>query len=203
MHGERGISDEHVRHLVQNGEVDRATTEILRALGAEVFGFLHGVVRSDADAEEVFSATSERLWRSIAGFRWQCALRTWVYCIARHEMLRFIEGARRRNAARVTPSALDDVVAVVRTETLSALRTEKRDKLRMLRDELPYEDRTIVILRVDRELSWEEIARTFLADHENSTDDEITREAARLRKRFQLVKERLAARARQEGLLPR
>src|SRR5579884_1117027 len=143
-----GISDEQVRELVRNGQVDRAATETLRALGPEVFGFLHGVVRSDADAEEIFSATSERLWRSIGSFRWQCALRTWVYCIARNEMLRYVEGVRRRNAGRVTPSALEDVVASVRTETLSALRTEKRDKLRQLRDELPHDDRTLVILRI-------------------------------------------------------
>jgi RNA polymerase sigma-70 factor (ECF subfamily) len=203
MQERRRTSDEQVRQLVAKGDVEGAATEALRALGPEVFGFLHGVVGSDADAEDIFSATSERLWRSIATFRWHCALRTWVYCIARNEMLRFVEGARRHVAGRVTPSALEEVVATVRSETLSALRTDKRDKLRRLRDELPHEDRALVILRVDRELSWDEIARTFLTDHENSTDDEIVREAARLRKRFQLVKERLAVRAREEGLLRR
>jgi RNA polymerase sigma-70 factor (ECF subfamily) len=170
-------------------------------VGSEIFGFLHGVVGSDADADEIFSATSERVWRSLATFRWQCTLKTWVYSIARNEMLRFVEGVRKGNAGRVTPSALEEVVAQVRTETLSALRTEKRDQLRKLRDELPHDDRTLVILRVDRELSWEEIARTFLVDHETITDDQIAREAARLRKRFQLVKGRLADRAREKGLL--
>jgi RNA polymerase sigma-70 factor (ECF subfamily) len=203
MQEERGILDERLRQLVLSGEVDRAATEALRALGPEVFGFLHGVVRSDSDAEEIFAATSERVWRSISGFRWQCALRTWLYCIARNEMLRFVDGARKRNAGRVTPSALDDVVAGVRTETLSALRTQKRDTLRRLRDELPEDDRTLVILRIDRALSWGEIARAFLTDPENDTEDDVAREAARLRKRFQLVKRRLADRARDEGLLPR
>lgn len=198
-----GISDERVRQLVQSGDVDRAVTEALRALGPEVFGFLHAVVRSNVEAEEVFSATSERIWRSIGSFRWRCTLRTWVYSIARNEMLRYLDGARRRNAGRVTPSALDELVANVRTETLSALRTDKRDRLRQLRDELPHDDRVLVILRIDRELSWEEIARTFLAADESSIDEHLAREAARLRKRFQLVKQRLADRAREEGLIVR
>jgi RNA polymerase sigma-70 factor (ECF subfamily) len=103
----------------------------------------------------------------------------------------------------VTPSELDEVVAVVRTETASALRTEKRTKLQALRDELSVDDRTLLILRVDRDLPWDEIARAFLADPEAVADeDRLRREAARLRKRFQLVKGRLAERAREEGLLP-
>jgi RNA polymerase sigma-70 factor, ECF subfamily len=203
MPEERGILDERVRQLVREGNVDRATTEALRALGPDLFGFVRGVVRSDGDAEDIFAATSARAWRSLAAFRWHCALRTWLYCIARNETLRFLDGARRHNAGRATPSALDEVVAAVRTETLSALRTEKRDALRRLRDELPPDDRTLVILRIDRDLPWEEIALAFLDDLDGSTDDAVAREAARLRKRFQLVKRRLADRAREAGLLPR
>jgi RNA polymerase sigma-70 factor, ECF subfamily len=194
-------TDERIRAMVLAGHVGPAATRVLRDLGPEVFGFLRGALGSDTDADEVFAAASERVWLSLATFRWQCTLRTWVYVIARNEIARFVDGARRRNAGRVTPSELDQVIAVVRTETRSALRTEKRNKLRALRDELPVDDRTLLILRIDRDLQWEEIARTFLANPETCTEEEIRREAARCRKRFQLVKQRLAERARQEGLL--
>jgi RNA polymerase sigma-70 factor (ECF subfamily) len=56
-------------------------------------------------------------------------------------------------------------------------------------------------MRIDRDLPWEEVARAFLEDVEQETEEELKREAARLRKRFQLVKRRLAERAREEGLL--
>jgi RNA polymerase sigma-70 factor (ECF subfamily) len=196
-------SDDRVRAAVLAGDVAAAVTDLLQSLGPEVFGFLRGALGNDADADEVFAATSERIWRSLAGFRWQCTLRTWVYVIARHEVVRFVRGARRHKAGRVTPSALEDVVAAVRTETLSALRTEKRSKLKALRDELPVDDRTLLILRVDRSLRWEEIARAFLPDLESWTEEEVRRESARLRKRFQLVRKRLADRAREEGLFPK
>jgi RNA polymerase sigma-70 factor (ECF subfamily) len=193
--------DGRVRELVGAGQVGEAATLSLRKLGPEVFGFLRAVVGSEADADEIFSATSERLWKSLPTFHWRCALRTWFYVLARNEVNRFIRGARRREARRATPSQLDHVVAAVRTETQSALRTEKRDTLNRLRNELPVEDRMLLVLRVDRGLEWDAIAPMFLEDAADSSPEEIKREAARLRKRFQLVKGRLSKRAREEGLL--
>jgi RNA polymerase sigma-70 factor (ECF subfamily) len=55
------------------------------------------------------------------------------------------------------------------------------------------------VLRVDRGLAWDELARVF---SEQDLDEEaLTREAARLRKRFQLVKEKLKALAEREGIV--
>jgi len=199
--GRAQTPDDNVRAALGAGDVDAAVTHVIRRLGPEVFGFLRGALGSDSDADEVFAAVSERVWRSLARFQWECSLRTWVYVVARNEMVRHSQNARRRNAQCVTPSALDAVVAAVRTETLSALRSERRNKLRALRDELSVDDRALLILRVDRDLQWEEIARAFLSD-DGATAERVQREAARLRKRFQLIKKRLADRAREEGLLP-
>jgi RNA polymerase sigma-70 factor (ECF subfamily) len=193
-------TDERARGLAEAGDQAAAATLVLRELGPEIFGFLRAALGSSADADEVSAATSERIWRSLPAFQWRSSVRTWAYVIARNEAARFQRGARRRNAGRVTPSQLEDVVAIVRTETRSALRTEKRDKIRALREELSIDDRTLLILRVDRDLEWTAVARIFLGD-EASPDEVTKREAARLRKRFQLVRLRLVERAREEGLL--
>ncbi len=177
-------------------------TEVLRALGPDVLGFLSGVLRNDADADEVFAKVSERLWRSLATFQWRCSLRTWSHVIARHEMERFRRSARRHVHGRVPISGLADVIAVVLTETRSQQRSQQRHAVTQLRDELPEADRELLVLRVDRDLSWEEIALALSEDPESCSDDECKREAARLRKRFQILKKRLADRARAAGLLP-
>lgn len=187
--------DERVRALLAAGDTAGATTIVLRELGPELFGFLTGVL-GDVDADEVFSALSVRLWRSLSGFQGRCTLRTWVYVLARHELGRFRKGARRYADARVPISALEDVLAVARSTTRSTLATEKRVKLTSFRDELPVEDRTLLILRVDRNLAWDDIALAFADNPEAFSDEERKRESARLRKRFQLVKERLVARVR-------
>lgn len=187
--------DERVRALLAAGDTAGATTIVLRELGPELFGFLTGVL-GDSDADEVFSALSVRLWRSLSGFQGRCTLRTWVYVLARHELGRFRKGARRYADARVPISALEDVLAAARNTTRSTLATEKRVKLTSFRDELPVEDRTLLILRVDRNLAWDDIALAFADNPEAFSDEERKRESARLRKRFQLVKQRLVARVR-------
>jgi RNA polymerase sigma-70 factor (ECF subfamily) len=187
--------DERVRSLLAAGETGAAVTLALRELGPEVLGFLSGVL-GDADADEVFSALSERLWRSLDGFEGRCSLRTWTYVLARREIGRFRKRTRRHEAGRVPISELKDVLAAARTRPGSTQATDRRQQLMALRDELPIEDRTLLILRVDRKLAWDEIALAFADIPETFSDEDRRREAARLRKRFQLVKQRLVARAR-------
>ena len=187
--------DGRVRSLLAAGETGAAVTLVLRELGPEVLGFLSGVL-GDTDADEVFSVLSERLWRSLDGFQGRCSLRTWTYVLARREIGRFRKRTRRHEEGRVPISQLQDVLAVARTRTGATLATDKRRQLTALRDALPIEDRTLLILRVDRKLAWDEIALAFADAPEALGDDDRKREAARLRKRFQLIKQRLVARAR-------
>ena len=69
--------DHRAGELLRAGDTRGAATLVLRELGPEVLGFLSGVL-GDADADEVFSAWSERLWRSLEGFEGRCSLRTWT-----------------------------------------------------------------------------------------------------------------------------
>ena len=93
-----------------------------------------------------------------------------------------------------------EAVLPARTETQSFLRTEKRRRLDALRNNLSMEDRALLVLRVDRKLEWNELARILLESDEGASPETavLAREAARLRKRFQLVKERLRERAKRE-----
>jgi RNA polymerase sigma-70 factor (ECF subfamily) len=90
------------------------------------------------------------------------------------------------------------MLEAVRTATRSALGTENRSKLVRLREELTVEDRTLLVLRVDRKLEFSEIALAFATNLDTFTDEDKKRESARLRKRFQLVKQQLVSRARKE-----
>lgn len=192
------MTDLEARALVDAGQLEPVATGVISQLGGEVYGFLRASLGSDSDADDTFAATCERMWRGLATFRWQCSLRTWIYVIARNEAARTARGTRRIQVGRVAPSQVE-LIAAVRTETRSRLKSEKLDRFRALRDELPADDRMLLILRIDRGLAWGEVARTFLeADEPDAA--ELQRETVRLRKRFQLVKQRLATRAREEGL---
>jgi RNA polymerase sigma-70 factor (ECF subfamily) len=188
--------DERVCSLLAGGDTGAAATVVLRALGPEVLGFLSGALGDHAEADEVFAALSVHLWRSLRGFEGRCSIRTWTYVLARHELTRYRRGMRRHVRGRVPISGLQETLAVVRTTNRSALATEKERRLAALRADLSEEDRTLLILRVDRDLAWDEIALAFADDPQTLGDEDRKREAARLRKRFQILKQRLIARVR-------
>ena len=96
---------------------------------------------------------------------------------------------------------MGQLVEQLRTQTLSLYGQRNLDAIAKLREELPEEDRALLVLRVDRGLEWADLARVFLAGDDTPTPDVLKRESARLRKRFQLIKERLLAMGRERGLL--
>ena len=194
-----------VREARRAGNLSGAVTLALQGYGPELLGFLVALHANEAEASDAFSELAEALFRGLASFEWESSLRTWLYAIARNIMR-----TRRRNAARrekrgrrVGDSALDDVAAEVRTQTLGFLRTEKRSRLQELRDALPEEDRMLLVLRIDRDLAWDDVARVLAEGGAGAVLDDafLKRETARLRKRLQLVKERLRELARKEGLV--
>jgi RNA polymerase sigma-70 factor (ECF subfamily) len=81
----------------------------------------------------------------------------------------------------------------VRSETAPHLRTERRQQLEALRAALTPDEQTLLVLRIDKGLSWNDIARVFSDGGEATAQAEL---AVRLRKRFQLLKERLRTLAR-------
>jgi RNA polymerase sigma-70 factor (ECF subfamily) len=159
--------------------------------------------RSDQDADEVFSLWCERLFRGLPGFGWEASLRTWAYTIARNASANFVRGQKNR-ARRELAAESAELAAVeqqVRTETSPYRRTEAKDKLSAIRDALPPEDRMLLVLRVDKGLEWKELARVMLGEDEPVTEVALQRESQRLRKRFQILKEKLVEAGRRQGIL--
>jgi RNA polymerase sigma-70 factor, ECF subfamily len=202
--GETKPSDDGVRQLLAEGRGGDAAAALMRAYGSEVYSFLAALHRSEQDASDVFSMFAEGVLRGLPGFAWECSLRTWLYAVARRSSLRHRRDAGRRGA-RMRPlpdgSALSGVVEEVRSRTQTFLRTERRTRLEALRGSLPEADQELLLLRVGRQLAWDEIARIVLGEGDAMTEEVVKREAARLRKRFQLVKAQLRAMAEREGLV--
>ena len=62
-------------------------------------------------------------------------------------------------------------------------------------------DQMLLILRVDRNLSWRDIAIVMEEDVLRQDDGEVKKVETRLRKRFERVKEKLKGMAKAEGLI--
>jgi RNA polymerase sigma-70 factor (ECF subfamily) len=200
---ERELVERQVRALCDAGDHDKATTLLLQSYGQEIFRFVLSRLRDDEASSEVFSQFTEDLWRGLAGFRWQSSARVWSYTLARHAASRYIADAhRRRGRERPLSSAgrLSELAQKVRTQTLAAVRTEVKSKMTELREKLPLDDQTLIILRITRRLDWKEIAQVMLDEKGEATERTLEKEAARLRQRFQVIKDKLRKMASEAGL---
>ena len=193
---DRSAAEAGVRAACDAGDHTAAVTGALRLYGAELFSFLRALACNDDLAAESFSELGEDLWRGLPKFRWQSSLRSWIYMLARNALNQLRRDPRRITARNLPLSIAPDLEAVVRTATRDIQRTEVKDEFRALRDQLDPEEHELLLLRLDRELSWKEIARITGGD-----DDDIDARAATLRKRFERAKERLKKLALEAGLI--
>jgi hypothetical protein len=61
----------------------------------------------------------------------------------------------------------------------------------------------LLVLRVDRAMSWKDVARVLAEIDDDDSDEAVSRRAARLRKRWQSLKESIRERAIAAGLVSR
>jgi RNA polymerase sigma-70 factor, ECF subfamily len=178
--------DAAVRALITSGALDRATDTAIRGWGPEIYGWLMGALADDTEATDAFAMFAEQVWSSFRRFDGRCSTRTWCYTLARHCASRIRETRRRGHNVPLSSVPVSEIPAAVRTITAAHRQTAVKDELRSLRAGLDEEDQMLLILRVDRELGWREIAQVLLG--EDAGSDDLERHAATLRKRFERVK---------------
>jgi RNA polymerase sigma-70 factor (ECF subfamily) len=172
---------------------DHTVEAVLREYGSEIFGWILTTLRSEAEATDAFSLFSEDLWRSLERHQGRCSMRTWCYMIARHAIARTIEQRGRGGAVPLSEAPDSRLAAPDRDSTLGYLRTGVKQGVRALREQLDPDDQALLVLRVDKDLGWRDIALVLLGEEASTaaSDAELARHAAMLRKRFERVKQRL------------
>jgi RNA polymerase sigma-70 factor (ECF subfamily) len=172
-----------IRERFDRGDLRGAATLAVKEYGGEITGYLAAVLRDEEQAREVFADTLVELWKDLPGFRWEASLRTWLYTLARHRLSAFLaKPARRREVGLSGVQEVDELAAMARTTTVPWQRTEVKDEVAQLRESLSVDDQTLLILRIDRGMSWNEVARVL---GEGSPPA--------LRKRYERIKEKLRA----------
>ena len=181
-----------IRVALARGDTEDAASEAIRGFGPEILGYLTRVVGSPDDAADAFSLFSEQLWRGMPRFEGRSSVRVWAYRVAWTAAMRVVEDGWRRRRERLRTSMASRLAAEVLTRTPPD--GGAPDELERLRSELRPEERSLLVLRVDRRLSWKEIADVMREGGEPVDE-------AALRKRFERVKTRLGELARERGLV--
>jgi RNA polymerase sigma-70 factor, ECF subfamily len=188
------------RQQCQAGDLDAALKVAITGYGEEVFSFVVARMRDEDAAGDVFSQACEDLLRTLPSFEWRCSLRTWFYRIARSAASRYQRSPMNRPERRVALSHVSELVDHVRSRTVAHLRSDVKDQMRTLREQLDADEQQLLFLRIDQDLSWNEIAE--IVGDEGDDDAAVQRTSARLRQQFQKLKDRLRELAIAAGLLP-
>lgn len=197
-------AEETIRRAWAALDYQTAATCALEAYGHEILSFLTARLRAPSDAEEAFSMFAEDLWKGLPQFGFRCSTRGWLYTVARNAANRYASAPARRKNRNVAIEHNSQVAGLIdraRSTTAGYRRTDVKDRVRALRDHLSPEDQSLLILYIDRDLPWREIAMVLTEQGEALDDEALDREAARLRKRFERVKAELKTLAIEQGLI--
>lgn len=173
-----------VRGLCERGELPRAVALALELYGAEVMGFLAAACDRHDSVAEIYSELCQSLCEELVGFEWRSSLRTWMYAIARNARHRHHD--RRRRADRLVPlSQAPDLPGRAATSVVVYKRTSMKERLALARAQLTVDERELLVLRVDRQLEWAEIAKIVRDGPDDDSPQMLARASAALRKRFE------------------
>jgi RNA polymerase sigma-70 factor (ECF subfamily) len=155
---EETARDARVVARLRSGDAS-AFEELVIAYQHRIFGVAQRMLGNAAEAEDVAQEVFLRVHRSIAEFRGEARLSTWLYAITSRLCLNRLRSAERRwrqddpDALERVPGEGDAAGHLERSEVESALREAIA--------ELPEERRIVLVLRDLEGLSYEEIAQAL------------------------------------------
>jgi len=165
--------DTHIRELLERGELAGAVSALLDAHGADVFGFVLGVLDNARRARVAYAGVAKHVSTELEHFQWKCSPKVWLYSLAHREL-----------AGRRTHVEPDETKRVAAGEIRRLLGV-----IEAVRSGLTEEERELLILRLDRQLDWHTLAIIQLG--ETATETAIAQEARGLRERIEGLLERL------------
>jgi len=183
------VDEGEIRKAWDDSDFDAAMTHAFERYANELYGFLRGLGRDEAQADDAFSAMCERIWRGLPKFRWDSTFRVWAYRIARNEFLRTtrdVSRARKSMPLSEIPS-VQRIVAQVRSTTPIYQRDEIRDKFAAARAQLEPDDLVLLGMRIEHKMPWDQIALVLAGEDATPTPSDV----ATLRKRFERLKTKL------------
>jgi RNA polymerase sigma-70 factor, ECF subfamily len=190
-----------IARLRAAGQLKEVATLAIESYGGQILSFLEVMLRDPADSADAFAQACEDLWKGLPQFKGRAAMKTWFYTLARHAASRLRRGVRPGRLATI--SEISHVAERVRSRTRPYQTTEVKAGFAAIRASLDETDRLLLVLRVDRAMSWNDVARVMSDTGDDDSDHGLARTAARLRKRFQAVKESIRGRAAAAGLIAR
>lgn len=151
-----GLSDEMLMLAYAGGQV-AAFDQLYGRHRARLYRFLLRQLRDGALADEIFQDVWQRVIAARQGWKPEAAFSTWLYRIAHNRLADHWRALQHRPPAPENADERTERVPDPDTPERSLSEFEQRRRLQLALDELPAEQREVVLLRLEQELTLEEI----------------------------------------------
>jgi RNA polymerase sigma-70 factor (ECF subfamily) len=135
----------------------RAFAVLVARYQDRVFNLAARMLGDAAEAEDVTQEVFVSVHQSLARFRGECRLSTWIFRVAKNHALNRLKRAAVRDAAAVDAESAGDAREGQRPDAL-AIGREREAAVRRAIEMLPPDQRLLVVLRDMEGLSYEEVA---------------------------------------------
>lgn len=151
-----GPSDEALMLAYAGGQV-AAFDQLYGRHRARLYRFLLRQLRDGALADEMFQDVWQRVIAARHGWKPEAAFATWLYRIAHNRLADHWRALQHRPPAPDNADERTGRVPDPDTPERSLSEFEQRRRLQLALDQLPAEQREVVLLRLEQELTLEEI----------------------------------------------
>ncbi|GAB1595516.1 RNA polymerase sigma factor [Lysobacter sp. PAGU 2638] len=165
MNGAAAATDDELMRAWCAGDV-RAFEQIYARHKGPLYRFILRQLRDPALTDEIFQDVWQRVIAARESWRPDAAFSTWLYRIAHNRLGDHWRAAKHRPAAPADAEARIEALADPESPERTLSDFEQRRRLRMALDELPPEQREVVLLRLEQELTLEEIGEITGAGRE-------------------------------------
>lgn len=158
MDGVPGEPDDNALMLAYVAGDQRAFEVLYSRHRAGLYRYILRLLRDRAVTDELFQDVWQRVIGARAGWRPSGSFSGWLYQIAHHRINDHWRARRHRPVAPI--DAEERVAAILDQDTpeRAASQFEQRRRLQLALETLPREQRDVIALRLEQELTLEEIA---------------------------------------------
>jgi RNA polymerase sigma-70 factor (ECF subfamily) len=158
----RDASDADLAEAIRHGD-DQAFTLLMRRMNRPLYRTARSILRDDAEAEDALQDAYLLAFRSIASWRGDASLKTWLTRIVVNEAIaRSRKSSRRASVIQLQPADHAEEAEMEQPSAeqpeQSALRSQMRAVLERSIDALPENFRTVFMLRAVEEMGVDEVA---------------------------------------------
>lgn len=135
---------------------EQAFTQLMKQYQERLYWHIRRLVVEHEDTNDILQNVFLKVWKSLADFREQANLYTWLYRIATNESLTWIEQQKKRASISLSD---DENPVAARLEAQKGFDANKLEwKLQKAIQSLPEKQRVVFTLRYYDEMPYEQMA---------------------------------------------